>query len=350
MEYAHRLDRETGNERGKGKGRETGRVRRRRFLAATALVLGTILLVAGVLWLASEAMRATGPPVDEDGTVAVVFCPACAETFLASIGTEEDVRCALYDFGEEAGAALAAAGAAVLTDDETGAPYGTPVRGSALMHNKFCVIGEDRVMTGSYNPTDGGATNRNDLVLIRSRTLARNYAQAFEDLAAGRRPSAREPVVYLGTGPDGKGAIRVENAFCPRDDCEGLLVATIDGAKEEVVFLTFSFTSDAVGDALLRAQARGVRVEGVCDGGQSRSERQYNECARVGAALWEGRGLLHHKAFVIDGMTVVTGSYNPTASGARRNDENVLVVTDPGFATAYREEYAAIRDAVAEAG
>lgn len=324
--------------------------RARRTWLAVALVLGTILAVAFVVWTASallEAWRSSqAPPVDENGSVAVVFCPDCKDAFHALLLGGGDIVCALYDVGTETGTVLASVGADVVTDDETGAAYGEPVRGSALMHHKFCVINGSIVTSGSYNPTDGGAMNRNDLLVIHSPTLAQNYLKHVKALGQGRRVGAEEPLVYLGRDSDGNGRVPVENRFCPRDDCEGLLVDTIDAAQSDIVFLTFSFTSDPVGDALLRARERGVSVEGVCDGGQSRSERQYNECARVGAALWEGSGLLHHKTFIIDGRTVATGSYNPTASGARRNDENLLVITDDTLARAYREEYVRVREAL----
>jgi phosphatidylserine/phosphatidylglycerophosphate/cardiolipin synthase-like enzyme len=48
---------------------------------------------------------------------------------------------------------------------------------------------------------------------------------------------------------------------------------------------------------------------------------------------------MHHKVFIIDGKTVITGSMNPTAGGNERNDENVLIIEDEGIAGLYLEEF-----------
>ncbi|MBT4110758.1 DUF1669 domain-containing protein, partial [Candidatus Woesearchaeota archaeon] len=48
---------------------------------------------------------------------------------------------------------------------------------------------------------------------------------------------------------------------------------------------------------------------------------------------------MHHKVFVIDEETVVTGSFNPTGGGDTRNDENVLIITDKDIAKEFEEEF-----------
>jgi len=48
---------------------------------------------------------------------------------------------------------------------------------------------------------------------------------------------------------------------------------------------------------------------------------------------------MHHKVMIIDGQTVVTGSYNFSASAQNRNDENALVIHDPQIAAQYLGEF-----------
>ena len=48
---------------------------------------------------------------------------------------------------------------------------------------------------------------------------------------------------------------------------------------------------------------------------------------------------MHHKVFIIDGKTVITGSFNPTEGGDKRNDENILIIRDEGIAQKFREEF-----------
>ncbi|HIP88190.1 MAG TPA: DUF1669 domain-containing protein, partial [Anaerolineales bacterium] len=49
--------------------------------------------------------------------------------------------------------------------------------------------------------------------------------------------------------------------------------------------------------------------------------------------------IMHHKVFVVDDQTVVTGSFNFTLSAEEQNDENVLILHDAEVAAAYAEEF-----------
>jgi len=53
---------------------------------------------------------------------------------------------------------------------------------------------------------------------------------------------------------------------------------------------------------------------------------------------------MHHKTFIVDQETVVTGSMNPTGGGDTRNDENVLVITNKNLAKKFMEEYNMVRE------
>jgi phosphatidylserine/phosphatidylglycerophosphate/cardiolipin synthase-like enzyme len=53
---------------------------------------------------------------------------------------------------------------------------------------------------------------------------------------------------------------------------------------------------------------------------------------------------MHHKVFLIDILsprcTIITGSFNPTASGDKRNDENVLIIkNNQELCKLYYEEF-----------
>ncbi|MBW2972476.1 hypothetical protein KY359_05560, partial [Candidatus Woesearchaeota archaeon] len=55
---------------------------------------------------------------------------------------------------------------------------------------------------------------------------------------------------------------------------------------------------------------------------------------------WDGnKANMHHKVFVIDNKTVVTGSFNPTSNADTKNDENVLIIHDPEVAQKFSEEW-----------
>jgi phosphatidylserine/phosphatidylglycerophosphate/cardiolipin synthase-like enzyme len=48
---------------------------------------------------------------------------------------------------------------------------------------------------------------------------------------------------------------------------------------------------------------------------------------------------MHHKFAVIDGKTLLTGSYNWTRSAADFNEENVVVTDDPRLVSSFAAEF-----------
>ena len=43
--------------------------------------------------------------------------------------------------------------------------------------------------------------------------------------------------------------------------------------------------------------------------------------------------------FIIDGKTVITGSFNPTANGDEHNDENLIIIKDAEIAQQFEQEF-----------
>ena len=62
----------------------------------------------------------------------------------------------------------------------------------------------------------------------------------------------------------------------------------------------------------------------------------------INVTLEGSKKLMHHKFFVIDNKTVVTGSFNPTENADTRNDENIIIVENPEVAREYSGEYYSI--------
>ncbi|MFH1400125.1 MAG: phospholipase D-like domain-containing protein [Nanoarchaeota archaeon] len=273
--------------------------------------------------------------VQDTGSIDVVMCRDvdCGDLFASAVKNATDVRCAFYSLSHPGlQDALRAAHAQVLVFDENFKGFGSPVSSQGLMHDKFCVLDGRRVVTGSYNPSS--SRNWDNVVLLDSAVIARNYAQEWDELAEGSDGRVASPVVNLS-------GIVVENAFCPEDACEELLIRRISQAESRVRFMVFSFTSRQVAEALVDAQGRGVDVRGVFDASQAGKYSQHTYLAEQGISVTidQSSGLLHHKVFVIDDEIVVTGSYNPTRNGDDRNDENVVVMHGQDIAAVYGAEF-----------
>ncbi len=217
----------------------------------------------------------------------------------------------------------------------------------SLMHNKFMVIDKCQVWSGSLNLTDNGVIeDRNNLVRMDDAAVAEYYAQEFEEMfTAG---------LFGNNSPDGSpedgwfkvASIPVGVFFSPDDGVMDVILEEVDNAREEIVFLGYSFTSDPLAQALIDKARQGVRVMGVLDGdmviANTGSDYEWLLGAGLPVCLDGEAGLMHNKVIVIDGKTVVTGSYNFTASAEKYNDENIIVLQDPHLAELYLAEYDAI--------
>ncbi len=127
-----------------------------------------------------------------------------------------------------------------------------------------------------------------------------------------------------------------------------IILQEVYGAREEIAFLGYSFTSDPLAQALVEKARQGVRVMGVFDRDMvsANTGTEYAWLLNTGLPVcMDGEeGLMHHKVIIIDQQVVITGSYNFTASAERYNDENILVLRDPHLAELYLTEYADISE------
>jgi phosphatidylserine/phosphatidylglycerophosphate/cardiolipin synthase-like enzyme len=216
-------------------------------------------------------------------------------------------------------------------------------RRESLMHNKYVVIDQLDVWTGSMNFTVNGAyRNDNNLIHIRSSKLAENYTSEFEEMFVDDMfgnntvPQTPNPSLTI----DG---ILVETSFSPDDGTADQIIQAIQSADESIRFLAFSFTSDPIAEALLARAADGVTVSGVFEQSQYKSNTgtEYDNLLAAGldVRLDGNPKSMHHKVFIIDDDTVITGSYNFSQSAEERNDENTLIIHDPEIAALYLAEF-----------
>jgi phosphatidylserine/phosphatidylglycerophosphate/cardiolipin synthase-like enzyme len=120
------------------------------------------------------------------------------------------------------------------------------------------------------------------------------------------------------------------------------VISEIEGARERIRFLAFTFTSDEIAAAMLERAQAGVVVQGVIEA--RNAERDYSEYDRLRAAvhdvLTDGNPyVMHHKVIIIDDATVILGSYNFTANAEGNNDENLLIIHDPEVAALFVAEF-----------
>jgi phosphatidylserine/phosphatidylglycerophosphate/cardiolipin synthase-like enzyme len=128
--------------------------------------------------------------------------------------------------------------------------------------------------------------------------------------------------------------------FTPGGKCTDLVVSEIGSARQSILV---SFTSLPILAALKAAHARSVDVAAIVDktsARQSKSGSRYSAAtylANAGFPVWVDTkvAIAHNKVMVIDGATVITGSFNFTAAAQSKNAENLLVLNDPALAAEY---------------
>ena len=211
-----------------------------------------------------------------------------------------------------------------------------------IMHHKFVVSDGVAVLVGSWNFTVGDTYRlNNNTAVLRSPELAANFANEFEKMFTRRqfgptKPKDKpHPVVTIA-------GARVETYFASEEDPSPRIVAAIREARSKVDFLAFSFTHDAIADAMLERSRAGVKVRGVFE--TTGSDTRFSEFGRLQAAGVEvykdgSPYAMHHKVIVIDDHLTLFGSFNFSDNAADDNDENLLIVDDPVFAQPFTAEF-----------
>ena len=126
--------------------------------------------------------------------------------------------------------------------------------------------------------------------------------------------------------------------FSPNGGCTEAVVRELNAAKQSVLVQAYSFTSTPIAKALVEAHKRGVKVEVILD--KSQRTEKYSAAdflvnMGIPTKIDDKHAIAHNKVMVIDGSTVITGSFNFTKSAEERNAENLLVTRSPELATKY---------------
>ncbi len=216
-------------------------------------------------------------------------------------------------------------------------------RNRAYMHNKFFVVDDHLIWTGSYNVTYNGTNrNNNNAIVINSPKLAKNYTTEFDEMFYDKKFGYRSPdiiphkIIRLGDGTI------IKTLFAPENSVEDAIIEELAHSKERIFFMAFCFTSKPIFNILLTKHNDGISISGIIEDRMKNLQGSvYDNLVKhsIEVKLDENRHFMHHKVLIIDDETVITGSYNFTRSANRKNDENILIITNPNIVDIYRKEY-----------
>jgi phosphatidylserine/phosphatidylglycerophosphate/cardiolipin synthase-like enzyme len=260
------------------------------------------------------------------------------------------------------------------------------------MHNKFVIVDETWVWTGSWNftvnDTFGSDANRtanirsghtNHGVEIRSASLAAAYTAELEEMWGsttatpsitasnfhGRKSDNGTHQVYVG------GRL-VEVYFSPSEGALARVNQIVSqDADVSARFCIYAFSDQTLTDNLkylwegstseLTGTLTGFKIQGVFDSGfwdpywSASLDMTSREGSPDQSIKWNNKApvsfdgedkLLHHKYMIVDEGTasdpfVITGSMNWSANGEDTNDENTLIIHDTAIANQFYQEFAA---------
>jgi phosphatidylserine/phosphatidylglycerophosphate/cardiolipin synthase-like enzyme len=302
------------------------------------LLIGIILVEKSDDQIKNKLSEKTGRILYENGTLDVYFCPEedCNTIILDEINSSEKIKCAFFELTDtRIQALLVEKNASMIIHYENYKNYGFSRETNGLMHDKFCVLDDKKIITGSHNPTNN--KNKDNVLIIESEYLAQNYNDEFENLqkysALEKEKTKNTRIIF--------NDYELENYFCPQDSCQKQILEELNKANTSIYFLTYTFTDKDIANLLVRKKDSGLEVRGITESYQGKTYWVYPilELGNVPVVLDNEQTLQHNKVFIIDNKTVVTGSFNPTIAADTKNDENIIILRQPDIVKEYVDNF-----------
>ncbi len=313
-----------------------------------------LLLALAILALSActTGQASVTPLIKDTGTLELYFCPQdnCSERLAGFISAANtSIHCSFFDLdNKKIVAALEEKDRQIevqIVVDNTNKEDFTLQnvrydKSGGLMHNKFCIVDGKMLSTGSMNPTENDAKkNNNNLLLISSKVLAQNYEAEFQEQWEGRFRKG-EKTLHRNVLLNEK--TKIKNLFCPEDACAAEVKKELQKAKKSIYFMTFSFTHPSLANTLILKSQKNVTIKGIIETRQTNvlgAKYKLFISQDLNVIKDTNKYNMHHKVFIIDRKTVITGSFNPTKGGDKRNDENLLIIEDKEIAKLFVEEF-----------
>ena len=226
--------------------------------------------------------------------------------------------------------------------------------GSGESHNKFIIINDDWLWTGSTNITNRGfRKNFNHSLEFYSLDLNKAFSIEFEQLWEGRFQSKK----WNGPMPSEihVDSTRIEVLFSPQHFIEEKLRKSLLQAKSSIIVGMFYLTNSILLEILSLQKEKGINVHVMVDdlslgarlshqGNRKMKLRDFLTTRKIPYRSDGTRNLFHHKFAVIDGdlaenASVISGSLNWTSGAVKKNDENILIIHDQNLAQKFLQTF-----------
>lgn len=214
----------------------------------------------------------------------------------------------------------------------------------AIMHNKFFIVDNEYVWTGSTNVSSSCMSyNANNVILIKSKEVANIYQKEFDEMYNNNNFHKYKNKTSEGNTIKIDDGTSLRIFFSPSNPPNDFAIKpTIDNAKEYIYVPMFFLTNKELINSLILANKRNVDVKIIVDSAANIVNPQYVNILRennvpVKVENWGGK--MHMKSAVIDDKTIIIGSMNWTGVAQTSNDENTIVLENTKLAKEFKQKF-----------
>ncbi|MBI5209712.1 MAG: hypothetical protein HY927_07070 [Elusimicrobia bacterium] len=228
-------------------------------------------------------------------------------------------------------------------------------RSYGVQHNKIGLFDRKTLKLGSFNWTYAANNfNYENALFTTGSAYVAGFAAYWDYMWALARPFSAGPTGEVPSGgyptpPACQGTVGFNGAqfpvcaFSPLGQTEARLLKAIELSKSSIDVASYSFYSVPLAQALVAARDRGVKVRVLMDRDMGKKTQITRYFVENNIAIkWmtgRGKGAMHHKFAVYDGVFMETGSFNWTANAEANDFENVLFTADAATARSYAGKF-----------
>lgn len=136
-----------------------------------------------------------------------------------------------------------------------------------------------------------------------------------------------------------------EAFFTPGDQCLEQIVRQLSSARASIDICVFTISDNRLSDHILAAHQRRIQVRIITD-----NHKQHDAGSDVEWLMRQGIPTrfdrtpdhMHHKFCIVDGLTLINGSFNWTRSASERNQENIVISRDLRLIEQFQQQFDAL--------
>ena len=133
--------------------------------------------------------------------------------------------------------------------------------------------------------------------------------------------------------------------FTPGNQCLEQILRQLNNARSSIDICVFTISDNRLSDHILEAYQRQVQVRIITD-----NHKQHDAGSDVEWLVRQGIPTrfdrtpdhMHHKFCIVDGLTLINGSFNWTRSASERNQENIVISRDIPLVQQFQQQFDAL--------